>query len=123
MTNRDDQLPAELARRNWIILAVLVFLSLWWRSWPVTSGIVAGGLVVSLNYHFMGRSLHKLLMEQEASARAKWTSARNTLLRLLLTLVVVYVLLVHTAIHPLAFVAGLSVYVINVALTAMKRLY
>lgn len=123
MTGSDDRLPAELARRNWIILAVLVLLSLGWRSWPVTAGVAAGGLVVCLNYHFLGRSLTRLLLEQEASARGKWTSARNTLVRLVLTLAVIYVLLVHTAIHPLAFGAGLSVYVLNLLLTTLRRLY
>ncbi|MFN2355718.1 MAG: ATP synthase subunit I [Desulfopila sp.] len=123
MTSRDENLPSELARRNWIILAVLVVISLLWRSLPVTLGVVAGGLVVAVNYHWMGRSLRKLLVDQGQPPQGKFRSGRDFLLRMAVIGLVIYLLLVHTRIHPVGFAAGLSVYVLNLMLTAVKRLY
>lgn len=123
MIDRDENLPAEMARQNWMILSALVLVSLLWRSWPMTTGVLAGGLLITLNYHWMGRTLHRLLDDPSKTAKRKGGSSRNALLRLVVVGLVIYVLLVYTPIHPLGFVVGLSVYVLNLALTAVKRLY
>lgn len=123
MTDRDKNLPFELARRNWIILAVLITISLLWRSLPVTLGVVAGGLVVAVNYHWMGHSLRRLLVDQGQPPPSKFRSGRDFLLRMAVLGFVIYVLLVHTQVHPVGFAVGLSVYVLNLMITAIKRLY
>ncbi|MFO7576514.1 MAG: ATP synthase subunit I [Pelovirga sp.] len=123
MTDRDAHLPAEMARRNWIILAVLVLLSLLWRSAPVTLGVLTGGLIVTLNYHWMGHSLRRLLADPRRAPQNKGRAGRSYLFRLLVMGLAIYVLLAHIHIHPLGLIVGLSVYVVNLLLTAAKRLY
>ncbi len=121
MTHRDDQLLAEMALRNWIILLVLVLLSLFWQSLPVTMGVLAGGVLVIINYRWLGRSLFKVLSDPHRGAEKGFK--RNYLFRLLFIASSIYLLLVRGGVHPLALVVGLSVVVINIAITTAKRLY
>lgn len=121
LTQQDDQLLVEVARRNWLILIVLVVLSLFWQSRSVTMGVLSGGFLVIINYRWMGRSLSKLLGNPQLSAakRFKW----NYLFRLVFIACAIYILLVRVEVHPLALAVGLSVVVINLIVATAKRLY
>jgi hypothetical protein len=121
MVNKDDLLLDELAQRNWIILIVLVLLSLLWQSLPVTMGVLAGGVLVIINYRWLGRSLFKVLGDPHLGAAKGFK--RNYLFRLLFIASAIYLLLVRGGVHPLALVVGLSVVVINLLITTVKRLY
>ena len=121
MMQQDDQILAQMARRNWIILIVLVLLSLFWQSSAVTLGVLAGGVLVIINYRWLGRSLFKVLGEPHLSAEKGFK--RNYLFRLLFIAGSIYLLLVRGGVHPLALVVGLSVVVINLIVTTAKRLY
>ncbi|WP_321367065.1 ATP synthase subunit I [uncultured Desulfuromusa sp.] len=121
MMPQDDQLLAEMAGRNWIILIVLVLLSLFWQSYAVTLGVLAGGVLVIINYRWLGRSLFKVLGDPQPAAEKGFK--RNYLFRLLFIASSIYLLLVRGEVHPLALVVGLSVVVINLMITTVKRLY
>jgi len=117
----NEQLLGELARRNWIILIVLVLLSLWWQSLPVTMGVLSGGVLVIINYRWLGRSLLKVLGNPQPGAEKGFK--RNYMFRLVFIASSIYLLLVRGGVHPLALVVGLSVVVINLLVTTAKRLY
>jgi hypothetical protein len=117
----DDQLLEELARRNWFILLALVLLSLFWGSAAVTLGVLAGGVLVIINYRWLSRSLFKLLRDPERAAEQGFK--RNYLFRLAFVAGAIYLLLVRGGVHPLALVVGLSVVVINLLIATVKRLY
>ena len=121
MTETDDRLLAEMATRNWFILLVLVLGSLFWQSLPVTLGVLAGGVLVIINYRWLGRSLFKLLSDPHRGAEKGFK--RNYLLRLAFVASAIYLLLVRGNVHPLALAVGLSVIVINLLITTVKRLY
>lgn len=121
MTQQDDQLLVEMAHRNWIILIVLVSLSLFWKSLPITMGVLSGGVLVIINYRWLGRSLFKLLGDPHLAAEKGFK--RNYLFRLVFIASSIYLLLVRGEVHPLALVVGLSVVVINLIVTTVKRLY
>ncbi len=121
MNPQDDQLLAVMARRNWMILILLVLGSLFWQSLAVTMGVLAGGVLVIINYRWMGRSLLKVLGAQHASAEKGFK--RNYLFRLVFIASSIYLLLVRGEVNPLALVVGLSVVVINLIVTTAKRLY
>ncbi len=121
MTQEDDQLLEQMARRNWIILIVLVLLSLFWQSPPVTYGVLAGGMLVIINYRWLGRSLLAVLNDPQLDSAKGFK--RNYLFRLVVISSAIYLLLVRGGVHPLALVVGLSVVVLNVMITTVKRLY
>ncbi|MBE9486346.1 MAG: ATP synthase subunit I [Chloroflexi bacterium] len=118
---KDDQLLAEMARRNWIILAVLVLLSLFWQSASISLGVLAGGLLVIFNYRWLGRSLLKLISDPQLHSAKGFT--RNYYFRLIVVASAIYLLLVRGGVHPLALVIGLSVVVLNLLVATLKRLY
>jgi hypothetical protein len=121
VTQTDDQLLAVMAKRNWIILIVLVLLSLFWQSPPVTYGVLAGGLLVIFNYRQLGRSLLKVINDpQKHSAKG---FKLNYFFRLAFIACAIYLLLVRAGVHPLALVVGLSVVVLNIMITTLKRIY
>ena len=121
MTQDDDRLLAEIALRNWIILLVLIILSLFWQSLPVTMGVLSGGVLVIINYRWLGRSLFKVISNPQQGAEKGFK--RNYIFRLLFIASSIYLLLVRGGVHPIALTVGLSVVVINIAITTAKRLY
>ena len=121
MISDDDRLLNELALRNWIILGVLILLSLGWQSASVTWGVIAGGMLVIINYRWMARSLLKLMNNPEAAQQKGFK--RNYLLRLVFVACAIYLLLVRAGVHPLALAVGLSVVVLNLMIATLKRLY
>ncbi len=121
MNVNDDRLLAEMALRNWLILLVLVALSLFWKSTSVTLGVLAGGLLVIFNYRSMGKSLTKLLGNPQAASQKGFKF--NYLFRLAFIACVLFLLITRAKVHPLALVVGLSVVVLNIFITTVKRLY
>ena len=124
MSVNDDQLLATMARQNWIILAVLVALSLFWQSSSVTLGVLAGGVLVIANYRWSGRSLSRVMNQPQAGAEKGIKGFKlNYLLRLIFVACAIYLLLVRGGVHPLALAVGLSVVVINILVVTVRRLY
>lgn len=123
MTDQDAGLAKALARRNWVILALMVVASLLWRSVPITLGVLGGGLVIALNYHWMGRSLTKLLADPQRAPRRKVFTGINYLLRLVVMGLVIYLLLVQVKVHPIGLAVGLSLYVVNLMYSTIRRIY
>lgn len=123
MTDQDAGLETALARRNWVILALMVAVSLFWRSAPVTLGVLGGGLVIALNYHWMGRSLTRLLADPQRAPQRKIFTGINYLLRLVVMGLVIYLLLVQIKVHPIGLAAGLSLYVVNLIYSTIRRIY
>lgn len=121
MTSSDDQLLKVFGRTNWLVLAVMVLGSLFWQSQSVTLGVLAGGLLVILNFGWMGRSLLKVISSPQAFSVGGFK--RNYFFRLIVVGSAIYLLLVRGDVHPVALVVGLSVVVVSLMLLTLKRLY
>lgn len=68
MANSEDQLLVELARRNWIILATFVVVSLVVAGPEFTLGVAGGGLTAVCGYQWLYQSLRKALAAQGTPA-------------------------------------------------------
>ena len=121
MTSPDDQLLQNVGRLNWVVLILMVLVSLFWQSRSVTLGVVAGGLLVILNFGWMGHSLLKVISSPQAYSPRGFK--RNYFFRLLVVGGAISFLLIRGEVHPLALVVGLSVVVVSLLLTTLKRLY
>lgn len=121
MTEKSDEaLPGQLARRNWIVLAILLVASLFWRSSAVTLGVLCGGGVALLSFHWMQFSLIRMFMRLDAGSTRQYKS--SFLLRLFTVSALLYLLVVVVRVNPLALAAGLSVVVVSLIWTALERL-
>lgn len=114
-----EQLPAALSRRNWLILLVLLAISLPFANWPVTAGILAGGLVAILGFVWLQRSLRRLLADPAHGARARYQF--GYVMRLLGLAAVLALLIAVVKIHPVGLAIGLSVVVINLLWLTIQR--
>lgn len=121
MASQDEQLLQALSRRNWIILASFVLVSLLWRSLPVTLGVVSGGLLVILGYYWRYASLCKLLGAPSQFAAKSFQFGYYVRLAALGS--VLFLLIVKAQVNLIALAVGLSVVLLNVLGTTIKRLF
>ncbi|EAT15583.1 ATP synthase subunit I [Desulfuromonas acetoxidans] len=115
----DDQLLGQLARRNWIILAVLVALSGLFQDLDLTLGVASGGLIAVCGYQWLHRSLVKALCEGGAPAVRGFQL--SYVFRLAALAVMLLLLIAVVKVDPIGLVIGLSVVVINIMWTTIKR--
>ena len=106
-----EQLPAQLARRNWYILALLLLGSLPFRDPALSIGVMVGGLVAIAGFYWLRRSLARLL--DQPSGGAKFFYQFGYIVRLAVLAMVIVVLVGIVKIHTVGLIIGLSVVMIN----------
>ena len=111
MMDQIEQLPAQLIRRNWIILALLLLGSLPFGNLALSIGILLGGLVAIGGFLWMRRSLSSLLKQPTDGARFRYQF--GYIVRLAALAVILAVLIAIVKIHPVGLVIGLSVVIVN----------
>ncbi len=119
MANKDEHLLGELARRNWIILVILVLASLPWRSAQVSLGVFGGGLVAIVGYMWLQRSLRAMLSQPSRGSAKKFQF--GYFVRLAAIGASLFALVALIKVHPIGLAVGLSVVVINIIWTTIKR--
>lgn len=119
MADQDDERLLEaIARRNWLILAGMLLCSLLWRSVQMTLGVFAGGVVAIAGYYWLHRSLRRLLSTAEPGGTRRFQFGY---IGRLVVLAGLLVLLLKSGVHPLGLAAGLSVVLVNILWTTIKR--
>lgn len=118
-----DRLIHFVVRANWILLALAALCSLMLASPGVARGIIAGGLIVTINFHLLSRTLKKALtpphLASHHSVLAKYY------LRFIISGIVIFVLISQHWVNPLGLFIGLSVVVASITLATLieiKRL-
>ena len=116
----DEEVPGQITRRNWVVLACFLFVSLIWQSPAVTLGVLCGGGVALLSFHWMQFSLIRMFIQLDSGATRQFKS--SFLLRLSTVTALLYLFVVVVRVNPLALAAGLSVVVVSLVWTAIERL-
>jgi hypothetical protein len=114
-----EQLPAQLARRNWIILALLLLGSLPFGNLALSMGILPGGLIAIGGFIWMRRSLDRLLNHTTGDTRFNYIF--GCFIRLAVLAVILAVLIAIVKIHVIGLIIGLSVVVINLFWMTVQR--
>jgi len=117
-----EQLPSQLSRRNWIVLAVLLFASLPFGDLSLTSGILVGGLVAIGGFLWLRRSLGRLL-EQPIVGGARFRYQFGYLVRLSVLAGTLAILVTVVKVHAIGLIIGLSVVVINLFWVTAQRAF
>jgi hypothetical protein len=116
-----EQLPAQLNRRNWIILVVLVLASLPFADPGLSLGILVGGLVAIGGFTWMRRSLGRLIEEPGGGARFRYQF--GYVVRLAALALILAILIAVIKIHTGGLLIGLSVVVINLFWITVQRAF
>lgn len=116
-----EQLPTQLARRNWIVLALLLLVSLPFGNLALSAGILVGGLVAIGGFYWLRRSLGRLLEQPAAGARFRYQF--GYLVRLAALAMILAVLIAVVKIDAVGLIIGLSVVVINLFWITAQRAF
>jgi hypothetical protein len=114
-----EQLPATLNRRNWVSLGVLLIGSVPFANWPITAGILAGGLVAIAGFAWLHRSLRRLLTDPAHGANVRYQL--GYVVRLAALAGVLALLIAVVKIHPVGLAIGLAVVIINLLWLTLQR--
>ena len=115
-----DPLQKRLEITNWILLAVLVAGSLFLRSPRFSLGILLGGLISIVNFHWLYRNLLSVFTKHLNRARA--ALMLRYYLRLVITAIELYWNISRNLVDVIGLVIGLSVVVLNIVLTTLLAL-
>ncbi len=115
--------PRTLKLANWTILTLLVVLGYVWQGPQFALGVLVGGLLMVLNFHWLHHNLKGLLAGAAAapegqSGPSKAFFAARQFLRFGVALVVLFLLLSQEWVNIFGLVAGLSTTVLTLMAVA-----
>jgi hypothetical protein len=116
--------PRTLKLANWTILALLVALGFLWQGRQFGLGVLVGGLVVVINFHWLHHNLKGLLEAQSRSPQedrgpAKAFFAGRQILRFFVVLAVLFMSLRQEWVNVFGLMVGLSTTVLTLMLVAV----
>lgn len=112
-----------MIRANWILYCTISLLGLSYAPPDVTKGIVCGGLIVTLNFHLMYRTLKKALSPSHLSSHAAVMA--KSYIRFLVSGILIFFLISGHHVHPLGLFIGLSIVIVSITaatLCEIKRM-
>lgn len=107
----EEQLLKIIVFSNWILLIVLTAGGFLLRTLDFGLGVFAGGLIVSVNFHFLYRTLRKSLNPLNLSRPG--IILGKYYIRFLISALIIYVLISEHYVEPLGLILGLSIVVIS----------
>ncbi len=116
--------PRTLKLANWTILALLVALGYLWQGLQFGLGVLVGGLVVVVNFHWLHHNLKSLLeassrLPEEDRGPSKAFFAGRQILRFFVVLAVLFLSLRQEWVNVFGLVVGLSTTVLTLMLVAV----
>lgn len=105
---------------NWLLLGAATLIGFFGFSVNVGLGIAAGGLIVSINFHLLAKTLKKALTPP---AIASTTSVLvKYYIRFILTAIIIYILMTTRKVDPMGLIVGLSIVVASMLCAAVNEL-
>jgi hypothetical protein len=106
-----------VTRSNWILFGVASILGFALFSAHVALGILFGGLLVTINFHLLAKTLKKALTPPHLASHnlvlAKYY------LRFLVSGFIIFLLIAGHIVHPVGLVIGLSIVVFSIILATL----
>ncbi len=109
-----------ITRTNWILFFVASIVGLILLSPDFSRGIIFGGLIVTINFHLLYRTLKKAFRPSRLSSHR--VVLAKYYIRFLISGVIIFVLISGHYVNPLGLVIGLSVVVASIMLATMCEL-
>jgi len=105
---------------NWILFSFASLIGLLFMPSDFTAGIICGGLIVTINFHLLYRTLKK------AFSPPHLASTRVVLgkyyIRFIISGLIIFVLISEHVVDPLGLFVGLSVVVASIMLATVREL-
>lgn len=105
---------------NWILFSFATLIGLYFMPSDFTAGIICGGLIVTINFHLLYRTLKKAFRPPHiASTR---TILAKYYIRFIISGLIIFVLISEHFVDPLGLFVGLSVVVASIMLATVREL-
>ena len=114
---KKDPFQRRLEISNWIILGLFVGVSFIFMPSKFALGILLGGLISTVNFHWLYRDLRNVF--NQLTGGAKSVIMFKYYIRFALTAIVLYFIISKAFVDVIALVVGLSIVVINIVFTVV----
>ena len=114
---------------NWLLLVIVAMVTVMTTSTAFYLGVVAGGLIVAVNFHLLKRTIEKDIRPEMVMEKGRSLTGRVLIkyyIRFVVSAVLIFLLISNHIVHPLGLLTGLSVVVASVFLVTVlvvTRLY
>lgn len=109
-----------VTRTNWVLLALVSILGAALLPPDYAWGVFCGGLLVTVNFHLLSRTLKKALSPAHLSSHN--VVIAKYYIRFLLSGVVIFVLIQSHFVHPIGLIIGLSVVVVSIMAATAREI-
>ncbi len=111
LVREEERLLKIIVFSNWILLVVLTVGGCLLKTWDFGWGVLAGGLIISINFHFLYRTLKKSLDPSKLSGPG--IILGKYYIRFLINALIIFVLISERYVDPLGLILGLSIVVVS----------
>ncbi len=109
-----------VTRANWLVFAAVSVGGLILASSDMLWGIIFGGLIVTINFHLLSRTLKKSLTPSNLTSHN--VILAKYYVRFILSGFIIFILISGHYVHPLGLFIGLSVVVASIMLATLREL-
>jgi hypothetical protein len=118
--NIQQRLLIFVTRSNWALFAVASILSVALFPTGFAHGIFCGGLIVTVNFHLLYRTLKKALTPPHLASHN--VVLAKYYLRFVVSGVIIFILILEQVVDPVGLIIGLSVVVASIMLATMREI-
>jgi hypothetical protein len=108
-----------VTRANWILLAGAGAAAAVLAPFDFTLGVLSGGLIVTVNFHLLARTLQRALKPPHVASYH--VVLAKYYLRFMVSGFVIFLLIAGRLVNPLGLVIGLSVVVVSIILATVRE--
>jgi hypothetical protein len=119
-TSIQNSILTFITRANWLVFAVVSVGGLILASSDMFRGIIFGGLIVTINFHLLSRTLKKSLTPSNLTSHN--VILAKYYVRFILSGFIIFILISGHYVHPLGLFIGLSVVVASIMLATLREL-
>lgn len=109
-----------VTRTNWVLFCLVGILGLAFTPFKFACGILCGGLLVTVNFHLLARTLKGALTPPHLSSHN--VVVAKYYLRFLISGVILLLVIKYHLVNPLGLFIGLSVVVASIMLATAREL-
>ncbi len=102
---------------NWILFCIASMLGFLLAPLSFAKGILIGGLLVTVNFHLLSKTLKKAFTPPHISSHR--VILFKYYLRFIISGIIIFILIATHWVHPLGLVLGLSVVVVSIILATL----
>ncbi len=109
-----------VTRANWVLFMIATMAGVLFAPLTFTLGILAGGLIVTINFHLLARTLRNALTPPHLSSHN--VVIAKYYIRFIVSGLIIFFLISQHIVNPLGLFVGLSVVVASIVMATLCEL-